>query len=51
MDVPREAETSSPHPEQPDEPMEETHTEPVDLREPLGEAEEVEAGSGCDTVE
>lgn len=55
MDVAREAETSSPQPEPADEPMEESHTEPSDPREPVKEAEadeaEAEAGNASEAVE
>lgn len=55
MDMAREAETSSPQPEPTEEPMEESHTEPLDPREPVNEVEtdeaEAEAGSASEAVE
>lgn len=55
MDMAREAETSSPQPEPAEEPMEESHTEPSNPREPGNEVEadeaEAEAGNTSEAVE
>lgn len=55
MDMAREAETSSPQPEPAEEPMEESHAEPSDPREPIKEVEadeaEADAGNTSEAVE